>query len=72
VLLQADLAQQMHNKARLKQQAAAVRAEPEQALLVSSKPDAAAIQALRRKQQAEYRCGGSAGSKHTVDDCDVV
>lgn len=52
--LQADLTQQVRDKAA--RAPGKLDGAVELALVVSGKPDAAAVQALKLRQQAEYRC----------------
>lgn len=52
--LQADLAQQMREKASRSH--GKLTMVPEQALVVTGKPDAATLKLEKLRQQAEYRC----------------
>lgn len=53
-VLQADLAQQVQDRAR--REPGKLDLLLEQALIVSSKPEPAAVKEQKRRQQAEYRC----------------
>jgi hypothetical protein len=53
--MQADLAQQVQDKAR-RTQPGDLNGLLEQAVIVSSKPDPALVKMQQRQQQAEYRC----------------
>lgn len=60
--MQADLAQQVQDKAR-RTQPGDLNGLLEQALIVSSKPDPALVKMQRRQQQAEYRRAASTDSQ---------